>query len=330
MLALGFPAAGQTADSYGELLDKQLGVPPEPSSDGRLDRDKMAKMTAEEWRVYELEAAIKAEAKRIAEGTAKGPLVAEPANQAGMVMTVVVPVVVVPMAGFCLLVICGFLLKRRLDAMAAASILTEERTAALADEDPSMATFFLELRALLNPEATNEAPSAQAAPATPEVQPGSLEKFFAAAPDQLAGFHKLVAGINEAGDEVARRNILLEFSHQMQQFKELTSLQPELRLARLMACAVEGLLKQLRYNVSELTDSALGTVSGALDLLESLCVPGLNPHLAVQPPVELLAVDDDAVSRLAISFALKKAFHAPDLANDGEGALALEIGRAHV
>jgi CheY-like chemotaxis protein len=39
--------------------------------------------------------------------------------------------------------------------------------------------------------------------------------------------------------------------------------------------------------------------------------------------VNLLAVDDDPISRLAISFALKKAFDTPEIAPSGEAALAL-------
>jgi DNA-binding response OmpR family regulator len=41
------------------------------------------------------------------------------------------------------------------------------------------------------------------------------------------------------------------------------------------------------------------------------------------PPVRLLAVDDEALSRHAVSFALKKAFAKPDLAENGEAAMAL-------
>src|SRR6185369_4037234 len=91
----------------------------------------------------------------------------------------------------------------------------------------------------------------------------------------------------------------------------------------LMAYALAGLLKQLAGNATEITPSVLRTVAGAVDLLEALCVRGLNPNLATEPPVQLLAVDDDAVSRLAISFALRKAFNEPDLAPDGEAALGL-------
>jgi CheY-like chemotaxis protein len=63
-------------------------------------------------------------------------------------------------------------------------------------------------------------------------------------------------------------------------------------------------------------------VAGGLDLLQRLCGKRLDPQLATNPPVKLLVVDDDAVSRLALSVALKRAFTPPDTAADGEAALA--------
>jgi CheY-like chemotaxis protein len=56
-----------------------------------------------------------------------------------------------------------------------------------------------------------------------------------------------------------------------------------------------------------------------------LCVPGVDPDLAKRTPVELLAVDDNAVCLTALSLALKKAFRQPDLA--AEGIAALDLAR---
>jgi len=147
-------------------------------------------------------------------------------------------------------------------------------------------------------------------------------EFFATAPSQVVGLRTLFSEITRAADEAARQKILLEFHGQVSDLKDLAQL-PEVRPFGLLAYALAGLLKQLASNASEVTPSVLRTVAGAVDLLEDLCVPGLNPNLATEPPVRLLAVDDDAVSRLAISLALKKAFNAPDLASDGQAALDL-------
>src|SRR5437899_2609770 len=96
-----------------------------------------------------------------------------------------------------------------------------------------------------------------------------------------------------------------------------------------MASALEGLIKQMSSKASNVTTSALLTASGAVDLLEVLCAQNVRPNFAGEPPVRLLAVDDDAVSRQAISFALKKAFHEPDLAREGEAALKLAERQAY-
>jgi len=60
-----------------------------------------------------------------------------------------------------------------------------------------------------------------------------------------------------------------------------------------------------------------------------LCVPSLEPNLAAEPPVRLLAVDDEPISRRAMSFALAKAFRESDLAPDGPAALALAANQSY-
>jgi two-component system response regulator ResD len=65
------------------------------------------------------------------------------------------------------------------------------------------------------------------------------------------------------------------------------------------------------------------TVAGAVDLFESLLSPATGPEILSDPPIKFLAVDDDPVSRHTISFALKRALTAPDLAENGPAGLSL-------
>jgi len=90
-----------------------------------------------------------------------------------------------------------------------------------------------------------------------------------------------------------------------------------------VAFALEGLLIQLANKPSHITSSRLRTVASTLDLFDFLSESSPNPKIASEPPVKLLAVDDDAVCRFALSVALKKAFGAPDLAVEGQSALEL-------
>jgi CheY-like chemotaxis protein len=66
-----------------------------------------------------------------------------------------------------------------------------------------------------------------------------------------------------------------------------------------------------------------------MELFEDLCVPNLSPDLATKPAIRLLVVDDCAVSRHAMVFALKKVFHEPDLAEGGKSALDLAAKNAY-
>ena len=209
-----------------------------------------------------------------------------------------------------------------------------DRLKSLLAEDPSLAGFFTELRDGLNASPLGhfseslDSLNGLQPQADEAVAPDPLQEFFAGAPGQIANLRTLFSEISRAADPTTRQNILLEFHRQVSALKDLAQ-PPEVRPFGLMAYALAGLLKQLASNASEVTPSALRTVAGAVDLLEDLCVRGLNPNLATEPPVRLLAVDDDAVSRLAISFALKKAFNEPDLAPDGESALGLIVGQSY-
>jgi CheY-like chemotaxis protein len=96
-----------------------------------------------------------------------------------------------------------------------------------------------------------------------------------------------------------------------------------------MATGLEGLLKQLTDKMTNVTPSTMRTISGAVDLIGNLCAPSLKSDLATNPPIRLLAVDDDRISRNVISFALKKSLHQPDLAEDGKAALVLAENGAY-
>ncbi len=134
IFALCFPAAGQTVDPYGDLLDRQLAVQPAASSAAGLDP---AKMTAEDWRVFDLRSAIKIEAQKMA----AGPLVAAPSavsrDHNGLVL--VMALLLAAAAGLWKLV---DVFNRRFRFRAK----SDNRWQNLLMEDPSLAGFFTELR----------------------------------------------------------------------------------------------------------------------------------------------------------------------------------------
>lgn len=149
-----------------------------------------------------------------------------------------------------------------------------------------------------------------------------LRNYFESAPDALASMRERLSEISRAQSERQRQDIIAELSNRVTAFKNLASL-PELQPVWQLAAALEGLLKQLAEKASNVTPSSLRTATGAVVLLETLVRPGLKPDLTSNPPVRLLVVDDDSVSRLAVALALKKVFSQPDVAAAGEAALAL-------
>src|SRR5437899_2725138 len=133
--------------------------------------------------------------------------------------------------------------------------------------------------------------------------------------------HRILGNIEPGRGDGARHKLLLELTHAVGNLKESAGGQPSLLPVWQLASALEGLLKQLSERAREVTSSALRTAGNALDLLEQVCVRGVRTDLVTEPAVRVLAVDDDVISRQAVSTALKKVFGAPDLAADGAAGL---------
>jgi CheY-like chemotaxis protein len=89
-----------------------------------------------------------------------------------------------------------------------------------------------------------------------------------------------------------------------------------------VASALNGLVGQLARRNNAIAPNTLRTIASGLDLLIELCQDVVNPRLSSEPPIRLLAVDDDLLSRHAVALSLKQAYNQPDLASNGEAALA--------
>ncbi len=155
----------------------------------------------------------------------------------------------------------------------------------------------------------------------------ALKVFFANAPKAIRELQKRSVEICGATSS-AQRGLLADLRRDLRALKGEAGI-PELLPVWQMASALEGLVKQLTDKASNITNSTLRTVAAGVDLLEALAVPGVPKELLANPPFRLLAVDDDQISRNAVSLALKKAFTAPDLAENAESALALVADQAY-
>ncbi len=160
-----------------------------------------------------------------------------------------------------------------------------------------------------------------------------LKEFFEWAPGQMTKVRQLLgrtgrsAGRDEE-DITPLRDRLSDVGVQIHCLKGRAAL-PELRPAWQMASALEGLLKQLTDRVGTITPSTMKTLAGAVDVLGGLCAPGLRPDLALNPPIRILVVDDDAVTRFTLGAAVKKVFKQPEFAEHGEAALTLAARQAY-
>ena len=74
-----------------------------------------------------------------------------------------------------------------------------------------------------------------------------------------------------------------------------------------MADALEALLKELYEKPKNINASTLRTVASAVDFLGFLFEHGTLPEQEDVPPVNVLVVDDEAISRRAVTYALEKA-----------------------
>ena len=148
-----------------------------------------------------------------------------------------------------------------------------------------------------------------------------IKEFYARAAKFIRVQRKLLQELGREPNRSARQKILTKLYSEMSSLKN-EAVFPEVLPVWQVASALEGLLKQLAGKMGNVTPSTLRTVSGGVDLLNNWCVTGLKPDLMADRPVKFLVVDDDLISRQAMSLALKKTFGEVDLAVDGATALA--------
>jgi len=150
----------------------------------------------------------------------------------------------------------------------------------------------------------------------------ALEEFYKTAPGLLTNLRNLFGGISRSPDPTSRQESLKGLGAEVESLKTRLGTF-ELVPAWQVASGVERLIGQLAEKPANVTPSTLRTVAGGLLLLNDLCVPDVRKDLASNPPVRFLAVDDDPISRRAVSMSLKKVSEAPDVAEHGEAALEL-------
>jgi DNA-binding response OmpR family regulator len=130
--------------------------------------------------------------------------------------------------------------------------------------------------------------------------------FIESLPSTLTTLRALLKGLIKADSEMAR----LKQVHEL--YRRIHALTGNAGLAGLqhisqMADAIEALLKELYEKPSNITASTLRTVANSIDFLGYLFEHGTLPDKQDIAPANILVVDDEAISRRAVVYALEKA-----------------------
>ncbi|MBN2505733.1 MAG: response regulator [Verrucomicrobia bacterium] len=133
-----------------------------------------------------------------------------------------------------------------------------------------------------------------------------VRSFLNTAPETLAAIRRTLQEFNKAQSGHDRQRVLVEL------FRKVHAVTGNAGIAGLhpiskMAAALEVLLKELYENPKNLNASTLRTVANSIDFIGELFAKGLDPHWGDLDAARILVVDDEILSRRAVTHALDKA-----------------------
>jgi DNA-binding response OmpR family regulator len=139
-----------------------------------------------------------------------------------------------------------------------------------------------------------------------EFQAELRKSFIESLPATLATLRGLLQGMIKADHEITRLKQVHELYRRIHALNGNAGLAGMLQIAQL-ADALEALLKELYEKPKNITASTLRTVASAIDFLGILFERSTLPDKQEFPAVNILVVDDEAISRRAVTYALEKA-----------------------
>jgi CheY-like chemotaxis protein len=173
----------------------------------------------------------------------------------------------------------------------------------------------------------DETPSWMSEKETAIAEKSQTEKFLELAPELLIQIRQALRALGRSGNQLEWQVALTQLPEHVTKLKEQANFW-EMRPVWQMSSALELLVKRVAEKPKDATPSTLRTITAAIDLLQKLCTAGIRPNLIIDPPIKILAVDDDALCLRALTFALQKANLTPDTATNG--VKALEQATKHV
>ena len=138
-----------------------------------------------------------------------------------------------------------------------------------------------------------------------EFQSELRNTFVESLPATLATLRSSLQNLSRGTDDVVRLKHIYDLHRRCHALSGNAGI-TGLYLIGQMAAALEALLKELYEKPKNINVSTLRTIAAAVDFLGYLFQSGLAPEKQEMPPANILVVDDEAISRRAIIYALEK------------------------
>src|SRR4051812_49059590 len=139
-----------------------------------------------------------------------------------------------------------------------------------------------------------------------EFQTAQLDSFKRGLPGSVSVIRNHLQAMVKADNEAARLKEVHELYRRIHALTANSGI-VGLTLIAQIADALEALLKELYEKPKSLNASTMRTVASVVDFLAILFKNGLDPKLQEIPSANILVVDDEAISRRAVTYALEKA-----------------------
>ena len=167
--------------------------------------------------------------------------------------------------------------------------------------DPARADSTSETAILEKPGAIASDPQGDA-----EFQAELRKSFIESLPATLVTLRGGLQNMSRATDEVTRLKHIYELHRRIHALAGNAGIAGLLLIGH-TAAALEALLQELYDKPKNINASTLRTVAAAVDFLGFLFQSGIAPEKQENPRANILVVDDEAISRRAVIYALEKA-----------------------
>ncbi len=139
-----------------------------------------------------------------------------------------------------------------------------------------------------------------------EFQADLRREFIETLPGVMAALRGQLQALVRADSEMARLKQVQEFYRRVHSLTSNAGIAGLVQIAQ-MADALEALLKELYEKPANINASVLRTIALGVDFLGYLFEHGTVPERQETPVANILVVDDEALSRRAVTYALEKA-----------------------